>query len=157
MPQYGPTTVGNQIGTSIEVVIDGRPKQKIGGITIDWTTVAAVGSNTTWLDGVFLSAATSDKGLRYGQVVVLITASSLYGPYDPAAADGRQTLADGKAFFLNRSILGNDPVDMPEACFGGECAVDRLLITTGTHSLAAGPTVAEFKAVFPEAHLVYAT
>jgi hypothetical protein len=157
MPQYGPTTVGNQIGTSIEVVIDGRPKQKIGGITIDWTTVAAVGSNTTWLDGVFLSAATSDKGLRYGQVIVLITASGLYGPYDFAAADGRQALANGKAFFLNRSILANDPVDMPEACYGGMCAADRLLITTGTHSLAAGPTVTEFLAAFPDVQLVYAT
>jgi hypothetical protein len=42
----------------------------------------------------------------------------------------------------------------PEAIYGGRLWRDRLLITTGTHSLAVGPTVAEFLTAFPQAQLL---
>jgi len=46
-------------------------------VTIDASTVPADGNG--------------DKILRAGTVLGKITASGLYGPYDPGAADGRQT------------------------------------------------------------------
>jgi hypothetical protein len=79
-----------------------------------------------------------------------------YGPYDPAALDGRQLLTRGECFILNRTVLQLNPItinvhnaDSPPVFEGGRAWKARILMTTGTHSLAAGPTVAEFEAAFP--------
>lgn len=80
-----------------------------------------------------------------------------YGPYDPAATDGRQTLTRGECFILNETVLetglagGLVPgtTDHPAVFDGGPAWKTRLLVTTGVHSLAAGPTVAEFETAFP--------
>lgn len=79
-----------------------------------------------------------------------------YGPYDPAATDGRQLLTRGECFILNRTVLQQNPVglnvhntDSPAVFEGGRVWKARILMTTGAHSLAAGPTVAEFEAAFP--------
>jgi hypothetical protein len=83
------------------------------------------------------------------------TTANQYGPYDSAASDGRATLAIGDCFVLNHTAKELDPYSAhPEAIYGGRMVRDRLLITTGTHSLAVGPTVAEFLAAFPRAALV---
>jgi hypothetical protein len=74
-----------------------------------------------------------------------------WGPYDPAASDGRQTLTKGDCFILNTSVreTGDPASNHPPALRGGLLWKKRILMTTGTHSLANGPTVAEFEAVFP--------
>jgi hypothetical protein len=85
-----------------------------------------------------------------------------YGPYDPAAADGRQTLTRGECFILNLTVLENGVIpglgggvtDHPAVFDGGPTWKARLLITTGAHSLAAGPTVAEFETAFPRVEYV---
>lgn len=85
-----------------------------------------------------------------------------YGPYDPAAADGRQTLTRGECFILHRTVIetgvagGVDPgvTDHPAVFDGGPTFKGRLIITAGAHSLAAGPTVAEFEAAFPRVEYV---
>lgn len=147
---FGRVPLGT-VGSSVTVSADGSPMAKIGGITIDWSTVAAVtGSDVTLNDGMVVKVG--EKYLRYGQVVTKITASGQYGPYDPAAADGRQTLTVGEAFILNRTALEAEPADQhPEAIYGGRAWLARIIqVGTGTASLAAGPTLANLKATFPQ-------
>lgn len=81
-----------------------------------------------------------------------------YGPYDPNATDGRQTLSRGNCFINNRTVKEhglidgvstNMATDHPQVFDGGTVWKERVLMTTGAHSLAAGPTVTEFEAAFP--------
>lgn len=85
-----------------------------------------------------------------------VTNSGKYGPYDPAANDGRQTLSRGNCFILNQTILqdggAGDLVaeqNHPPVFDGGQVWKARLIVTSGTHSLAVGPTWTEFEAAFP--------
>lgn len=139
------------------VSADGSPEYKTGGITIDWTTVAAVGSDTTLPDGgVVLSG---QKYLRYGQVMTKITASGKFGPYDSAAADGRQLLARGDCVIIDETMTEfasgysgfSARQDQVGNVFdGGEVYIDRVLNSgVGAASLAAGPTLANLLAAFP--------
>lgn len=88
-----------------------------------------------------------------------LTTNGEFGPYDFAATDGRQTLTRGEAYILDELWLefpaGGSSI-APEANViiggvfeGGDVWKDRIIMTTGTHSLAAGPTVAEFETLFP--------
>jgi hypothetical protein len=57
------------------------------------------------LDGSLFTAAAFPGGVvRSGTVVAQVTAAGasqrLFGPYDPAAADGRQTPASGRTYLL---------------------------------------------------------
>jgi hypothetical protein len=83
-------------------------------------------------------ATTTDGGPQGG----------MYGPYDPAATDGRQTLTKGRVFVVNETIRELDHAsNHPPVIDGGRVFKSRLLATIGTHSLAAGPTFAESEAV----------
>lgn len=142
------------IGLMVAAEDLGEMDWKPGGVTLDWATVTAVGSDTTLGDGTVI--LNGRKGLRYGQILTQITASGKFGPYDSAAADGRQLLAKGAAYILNQTVLEHNPLgfdvapsDHPAVLEGGLCWKARILMTTGAHSLAAGPTVAEAEAVFP--------
>lgn len=103
-------------------------------------------------DTFAITVANAQPGGRFGK----------YGPYDPAATDGRQTLTRGECFILNRTVLENGVIpglgggvtDHPAVFDGGPTWKARLLITPGAHSLAAGPTVAEFEAAFPRVEYV---
>jgi hypothetical protein len=85
-----------------------------------------------------------------------------YGPYDPDATDGRQTLTRGECWILNQTVLENGAIaglgggvtDHPAVFDGGRAWKPRILMTTGTHSLAAGPTVAEVETAFPRVQYV---
>jgi hypothetical protein len=268
MSSYGRSVVAN-IGTSVRVSADGHPEMKIGGITIDWTTVAGAAAPATLTDGV--SILTGDLYLRYGQVLALITAGAVdvmtigggasggtftitmacevngvtttvttaaitysagltaatvqaailaalaaaspalgtglttvagsnggpytityepalglvtttgstasltggtptnvvtvttsggnigkYGPYDPNATDGRQTLTMGSAFIINRTVKFNDLYsDHPEVLFGGVVWLARILQSgVASASLAAGPTLANLQTTFPRLQLI---
>lgn len=87
-----------------------------------------------------------------------------YGPYDDAATDGRQLLVRGDAFILDETWLefpaGPSGV-VPESNIiigsvfeGGDVWKRRLIVTSGVHSLAAGPTFAEFETLFPRVSYV---
>jgi hypothetical protein len=147
-------------GRDVEVIADGNYfGAKSGGITLDVTTIAAVaGSDVTYPDGTVVPVGA--KGMRFGQVLCRITATGKYGPYDPAATGtGRDVLARGSSYFLNRTwvddlALGGLLVPTrgtlhPPVYEAGRVWRAKLLITTGTASLAAGPTVAAFEAAFP--------
>jgi hypothetical protein len=64
----GTQDVGTQTGKVIYLSADGRPEYKVGGITIDWAAVAAVGADTVIpIEGTTI--LNGKKYLRYGQVL----------------------------------------------------------------------------------------
>jgi hypothetical protein len=75
-----------------------------------------------------------------------------YGPYDPAASDGRQTLTRGSCFLVNTTMRETDLLsNHPPVLDGGRIWKARVLQSGGaTHTLALGPTLAEFEAAFPQ-------
>lgn len=152
MATFGRTIFEN-VGRSIQVTADGRPEMKQGGVSVDWATVAAVtGSDQTYLDGVIVKVG--EKALRYGQVLTQITATKKYGPYDFAAADGRQTLTPGACFVVNETFREDEAAsDHPPVLYGGLVFKGRLIATAGVHSLAAGPTYTELLAALPRLQL----
>lgn len=102
-----------------------------------------------------------------GTAVVAITNATgstpgFYGPFDPTATDGRQTLVRGACWVLDE-ILFQYPAGTPLLSAandqiggifdGGRVWKNRVLMAfaaTGlAHSLVAGPTEAEFNAAFP--------
>jgi hypothetical protein len=154
MATYGQNTIAS-IGRSIQVSADGSPEWKHIGVTIDWTTVAAVaGSDVVFLDGVLVQIG--EKALRYGQVLTKITASGKYGPYDPGATDGRQLLVNGEAFILNETAREDDVAsDHPAVIAGGLVFLSRIIQSgVAAASLALGPTLANLLATFPRLALV---
>lgn len=74
-----------------------------------------------------------------------------FGPYDDtASADGRATLSRGDCYILNQTHLESElGSDHPAAIEGGLLFKQRMLMTSGTHSLAAGPTITEVETAFP--------
>lgn len=153
---YGRSVI-TSIGAGYQLSADGAPKAKIGGLTIDWTTVAPVsGSAVTRPNGTIVPIG--QQYLPTGSTVARITSVvngstvGMYGPYDPAASDGRQTLAaNADCYLLNRDAFAADPKDQyPEAIYGGKVWSARIVNAgTGTHTLAAGPTLAEIQSTFP--------
>jgi hypothetical protein len=143
-------------GRSIQVTADGRPEMKHAGVTIDWSTIVAVaGADVTLKDGVVVKIG--EKYLRYGQVLSLITASGKYGPYDPAAVDGRAVApVRGEAYILNETIKEDEVAsDFPPVLEGGRVFLGRIIQSgVGAASLAAGPTLANLLAGFPRLLLV---
>lgn len=131
-----------------------QPELKTAGVTVNWGTVPAVTSATTLPGGFVLLAG--GKYLRFGQVLAVITGSGKYGPYDPAATDGRQLLARGKCYILNETTIDGRPTgrrgspsDHPAVLEGGAVWRDRLLATDGAPSLAVGPNLANLEAALP--------
>lgn len=160
LSMFGRQLLGT-VGVSLTVWAgpDARIVAKKGGGTIDWGTVAIVnaGADTTWLDNFVVPAG--KKALRYGQILCRITSgptAGYFGPYDPAATDGRQTLSRGDVFFIAESVVQTDwAADNPPLYEGGDVySVRMIALTSGTHSLAAGPTFAELMPLLPLLRLV---
>ncbi len=155
MSTYG-REVLTKTGRDVAVLADLQDAQfKVGGITRDWSTYTAAPSDTTLIDQTPIK--TGEKFVRFGQIECEITASGKYGPYDPAASDGRQNLVRGKCFINNRTVKENGfgtsintgATDHSQVFDGGTAWRARLLISSGAASLAAGPTVAAFETAFP--------
>jgi hypothetical protein len=158
MTSFGRTVAGATSGVPLQVVADNEDVDwKTGGVTVDWATVAAVsGADVVLNDGITVKIG--QKYLRYGQVLCKITASGKYGPYDPNDTLGRQLLVRGNAWVLNQTVLEHSqagfdilPSAHPAVFNGARVWKDRL-IQSGVvaHTLALGPTLAEFEAVFPD-------
>jgi hypothetical protein len=78
------------------------------------------------------------------------TNPGMYGPYDPAATDGRQTIERGRCFWVNETTRELDlHSNHPPVLSGGSVWRQRLIATTGTASLADGPTFTALEAAFP--------
>jgi hypothetical protein len=155
---YGPQAITTDTVQPTRVSADGEPLYKAGGITIDWATVAVLAADLNAPDGSVVKATGAQKVLRYGQVLTKITASGKFGPYDPAAGDGRQLMARGDAVILDMTVVlfpagatfpaENDIIGM--GIEGGAVWIDRVLQSgVAAHTLALGPTLAEVLALFP--------
>ncbi len=136
---------------TIDTALEALSTVGVGGVAVTGTTPNYTLTWASSLGDVAVSAtgatvATTSVGGR----------TNLYGPYDPAAVDGRQTLTRGQCFILNRTALHIEPLDdYPEAIEGGKVWLARILQSgLATHTLAAGPTKAELLAAFPRLQLV---
>lgn len=160
---YGRTLLnGNNVIQPTRLSADGNPQVKAGGVTIDWTTVAATGTAVTTLgDGSTVAPAT--KYLRYGQPITKITDTSsasvgMFGPYNPSATDGRQTLTKGEVFLLDETVLQygiagstmtGENTQIGGAVEGGLVWYDRMLATSGTGGLSTGIALTNLATVMP--------
>jgi hypothetical protein len=128
--------------------------------------------NTTPVPVVFGTAMTTmvinNGTLAGGTVTVAVTnagaTTGYFGPYDPAASDGRQNLDRGECYILDETVLqysaggaafgvSNDQVG--SLIEGGDVFIDRVLHSgAATHTLAAGPTLAEITTAFPRVSFV---
>lgn len=154
MPDYGQQTLGI-VGSSLQLIASGlsNVRWKVGGITIDWATVTAVGVDTVIGNGTTVKAG--QKYIPMGTVLAKITASGKYGPADTSVSDGRQTVGSAQrsnAFLLNEDLVQNPPLgliqgnasDHPGVFDGGTIWRARLLVG-GTNQI----TMANFLLAFP--------
>lgn len=149
MPTYGRQVLG-KTGRPLEVTADGKPEWKTGGVTLDWSTVTAVGADTTLADDTLVKSGA--KALEFGTVLCRIIASGKFGPYASGAADGRQTLTRGSVFILNETLLElgtvpglmAPPTDHPGVIEGGRLRQPRVKVGS-----AGQPTVAALEAAMP--------
>jgi hypothetical protein len=147
--------------------------QALGRIGPNGVTVTRAGSGTAGAPYVFtatfsrtlgdvpaLTATHTFTGGTTPTVTIATTTPGTgggkYGPVDFAATDGRQTLENGRVFILNETVRELDVAsDHPPALEGGKVYLDRIIQSgAATHSLAAGPTLAELLAVMPRLRLV---
>lgn len=154
------TTAGvayNASAATLQTAIRGL--SNVGG-TLATVTGSAGGPYTITFDASLGQVAVASDGtsLTGGSSPTATTATSAfggdvgkYGPYDPSALDGRQTLTIGSCFVLRKTIKFNDLYsDHPEVLYGGLVFKDRIIQSgTATHTLAAGPTFAELIAALP--------
>lgn len=140
------------VGRSYQLLVSGRDaKWKPAGVTFDWSTVTALGADTTIPDGVTYAAGT--KVLLPGTVVVVTTSLDSAGVYDPAATDGRQTLERGRVFLVNDAVVEKDSFGRTRDQFGvleGGLIWKARLVHNGTSAGVKGkPKLADLEAVLP--------
>lgn len=130
------------------------------------TTAATVPYTITFADSLGpVTVTTSAASLTGGTPTATVSATApggnfgWFGPYDPAATDGRQTLTRGECYVMDQTVLqystgtssfsiSNDQIG--GVIEGGDIFIDRIIQSgVASHSLSAGPTLAEFRAVFP--------
>lgn len=106
----------------------------------------------TLAGGTFTVAATTNTGL-----------TGYFGPYDPGASDGRETLVRGNIFIMDETILqfpagsGLGPASdqVGSAIEGGDVFIDRVMHSgAAAASLALGPTLANLTTAFPRVSFV---
>lgn len=100
MGGFGTTVIG-QGGRGVKVSCDDNPLRKVGGLTIDWSTVTAVsGSDATLKDDTIVQIG--DKYIRYGTILCKITTKEiqvidLSAGDDPTAGTWTITVIDANA------------------------------------------------------------
>lgn len=126
-----------------------------GGVVVTGTTPNFTATFASSLGDVTLT------GTGTGMTVTTAVTSAggrtdRYGPYDPAAVDGRAVLANGYTFVVNETVREDEVAsDHPPVLEGGKVFLNRIIQSgIATHTLAAGPTLAELLAVMPRLRLV---
>jgi hypothetical protein len=162
MGSLGRNVINYASGYDDSIIAGSDPEWLMVGATIDWATVAAVtGSDVTLPSGRVIKVG--QKYLRHGQVLTRITATRKFGPYDPAASDGRQLLARGDIGLVERTIVLGGTLGLNESddlhkglVVGGHVWGGTILQAgTGTASVAAGPTLATLTTALPTLKLLY--
>lgn len=122
---------------------------------------ASMGTTTVTGSGTALTGAGSQPTITFAATAD--GRSRWFGPYDPAATDGRQTLHRGDVGLIERTLvldgsLGlGDRDDVHKGIItGGQLWGGKVLHSgVATHSLILGPTQAELEAVLPTVVLIY--
>jgi hypothetical protein len=121
----------------------------LGTVTVGGSIASLTGGTPTFAAGASIASGTT---------------VGYFGPYDPGASDGRQTLTRGECFILDETLLqygiagsglagANDQTG--GLIEGGLLWLDRILHSgTATHTLALGPTKAEVLTAFPSIRVV---
>lgn len=160
---FGLKNLTTSSGVPVSVTYDGHIEWKAGSTKIEWSSVAAVSGSDLVLTADQLTVPVGQKVLVFGQVMAEITATGLYGPFDPAASDGRQTLVNGKCGILNMTVLQNGVLNITAGntddgnlIEGGRVWYARIRQSVAaTHTLALGPTLAELQAALPRLQFRY--
>lgn len=141
-------------GRSIQVLANAQgARWKPGAITMDWSTVPAVGSNAstyytgdTVADGKItfednVEVLTGEKVLRYGSIIY----RQNDGTFALATDAAPTTPARGETFIVNETWLEEDEMsDHPGALQAGLVFKDRILFGG-----SGQPSVAEVEAAMP--------
>jgi hypothetical protein len=148
---YGQSAYGASAGGAV-LSADGAPEYVTGGVTLDWDTVpAAASGGVTLADGQKIAEGT--KYIPFGTIIAPVTADGTYGPHQlGATADGREALAKGMAFLMNRTILEDDQESQygPGAFDGGKIYKARLKRLNDAGTAYVAHTVdAAFNTAFP--------
>lgn len=139
-------TVNETTGNPVQVTADGSPHWKAGGVTLDWSAVTAVDSDTTLSDGTVVKAG--DKYILYGTVLVNTGSATEYVPAD--SDDGSDGLVHGETFILNQTVVESNPgSDHPAVIQGGLVWADRLQVGG-----SGEPTLDQLLAAMPTLELV---
>jgi hypothetical protein len=123
-------------------------------------TFPAVMGNVPQLTSTNSLTGGTSPAIAHATTTAGLSSNGKFGPYDPSATDGRQTLARGDAYILDQtwvynpagaSFAGLGATDTIGNVFeGGLVWFDRLLQSgAATHTLALGPTKAEIETLFP--------
>lgn len=138
MGSYGRQVLA-ETGSTIQVTADGFPEWHPIGITIDWSTVAAVsGSDATYEDGTVVKVG--QKGIPFGTVLCKITTAEV------------QTLtidATGGTYTITGNGLTTDPIAENASAATVQAAIRGLggdyaeVVVTGS---AGGPYTITFPA-----------
>lgn len=162
MGSFGQETY-DSIGYGITVTADGAPKAKAGGVTIDWASIPAF-ANDAEFEG-FQKVKSGDKFLRYGTILVKITAATdttkvgKYTVYGATVAGGTLSEDRGDIFILNESVHESDRASShPAVIDGGRVFKERLNIdsnpeivyNSGTSAAFGQMAEADFLAAFPQ-------
>lgn len=107
--------------------------EKAKDIVIDYTTVSLTGSR---------------RILPAGSLVTKISASGKYGPYDKTETDGRESVAEGSAFFT-RSAVDATLMDQATGGWFFDCVFDKSELTMNGLSLH-GTSLTTLVAAFPQ-------
>lgn len=123
-------------------------------------TFPAVMGNAPQLTSTNSLTGGASPAIAHATTTAGLAGNGKFGPYDPAATDGRQLLTRGDSFILNETWVYN-PAGASFAGLGGTDTIggvfeaglvyfDRLLQSGAVaHTLALGPTKAELETLFP--------
>ena len=143
--------------TAIQAVL--APGQAVSSSGGALGTAAVTVVFGTYFPIVTVNGALLTGGTVTPAVTVVGATSGYFGPYDPAASDGRQNLNRGDCFVLDEMVLQYDAgtsaltsaTDQTGGALeGGHIYIDRVLQSgAAAASLALGPTLVNFSAAFP--------
>lgn len=160
-PDNGNAVVTSALAYNVSAANMLSALQAVLGTDAVATVALAAGVYTITFNTPVATVTIADNQLTGGTAAVAVTTAGLnvgqYGPYDPSASDGRQTLTRGQAFLLNKTALQNlavgfgvSPDDNAAVIEGGLVWKSRIIQSgTGAASLAAGPTFANLNSTFP--------
>jgi hypothetical protein len=165
------TIAYNAAASAVQTAIAALANVGTGNVSVTgssggpWTVTfaTALGTMTVALGTNSLTGGTSPT-VAVGATLAAGTTVGYYGPYDPSASDGRQTLTRGAIYVLDETVLqyrsqssalGGANDNVGGAIEGGLVWNDRILQSgTATHTLALGPTQAEIETAFPNLRFV---